>query len=238
MTQGSPFQKKVILITGASGLIGRELVSRYLELGAIVCAQVHTGEIPARQNLHVIATDLSVPNSGTSLVQEAVARAGSLDFIINNAANQAVLDPAKAKRAEIDLMNRINVDAPQEIIQEASRHGVSVVLNISSVEALNPRPGHEIYGASKAALDLLTRSASRDFAPMRTLGLRLGLIGGPGIEEGWPEGVAAWKRASPLGRYGSAAEVVGVTEFLLSPANAWATGSTYDFDGGVGSSSW
>ncbi len=238
MSEKSVFAKKVILITGASGLIGRELVDRYLELGAVVCAQVNTGEIASRENLHVIAMDLSVVNSGKSLVQEAVARAGSLDFIINNAANQAVLNPATAKGAEIDLMNRINVQAPQEIIDEASRHGVSVVLNISSVEALNPRPGHEIYGASKAALDALTRSASRDYAPMRTLGLRLGLIGGPGIEAGWPEGVAAWKGASPLGRYASPNEVVAVTEFLLSPANAWATGSTYDFDGGVGSSSW
>ena len=238
MSTESPFHKKVILITGASGLIGRELVDRYLSLGATVCAQVNTGELSARENLHVIASDLSAPSSGKSLVQEAVSRAGSLDFIINNAANQAVLDPSKATNEQIALMHRINVQAPEEIIDEASRQGVSVVLNISSVEALNPRAGHEIYGASKAALDALTKTASHKYAPMRTLGLRLGLIGGPGIEEGWPEGVAAWKKASPLGRYGTPAEVVGVTEFLLSPANAWATGSTYDFDGGVGSSSW
>jgi NAD(P)-dependent dehydrogenase (short-subunit alcohol dehydrogenase family) len=159
-------------------------------------------------------------------------------LVINNAANQAVLDPAHATRAEIELMMRINVDAPKEIIEESAKSGVSVVLNISSVEALNPRPGHEIYGASKAALDVLTRSASRSHAPMRVLGLRLGLIGRPGIDQAWPEGVAAWKSATPLKRYASAEEVVGVTEFLFSDANAWATGSTYDFDGGLGNNSW
>jgi 3-oxoacyl-[acyl-carrier protein] reductase len=73
---------------------------------------------------------------------------------------------------------------------------------------------------------------------MRVLGLRLGLIGRDGIDHAWPEGVAAWKAATPLARYASASEVVGVTEFLLSDANAWATGSTYDFDGGLGSHSW
>jgi len=135
-------------------------------------------------------------------------------------------------------MMRINVDAPKEIIDESAKSGVNVVLNISSVEALNPRPGHEIYGASKAALDVLTRSASRSHAPMRVLGLRLGLIGRDGIDQAWPEGVAAWKAATPLARYASAKEVVGVTEFLLSDANAWATGSTYDFDGGLGANSW
>jgi 3-oxoacyl-[acyl-carrier protein] reductase len=232
------FAGKSILITGASGLIGQAYVGRFLELGATVCGQVNTGEIPAHQNLHVIAADLSVAKSGNSLVQEALSRASKLDFVINNAANQAVLDPALATRAEIELMMRINVDAPKEIIDEAAKSGVKVVLNISSVEALNPRAGHEIYGASKAALDLLTRSASRAHAPMRVLGLRLGLIGRDGIDQAWPEGVAAWKAATPLGRYATAEEVVGVTEFLLSDANAWATGATYDFDGGLGAQPW
>ncbi|MEY4036926.1 MAG: hypothetical protein RL201_307 [Actinomycetota bacterium] len=232
------FAGKSLLVTGASGLIGAAYVKRFLELGATVCAQVNTGSIAAQDNLQVIAADLSVAGSGKSLVQEALARAGKLDYVINNAANQAVLDPTKATREEIELMMRINVDAPKEIIDESAKSGVKVVLNISSVEALNPRAGHEIYGASKAALDVLTRSASLAHAPMRVLGLRLGLIGRDGIDQAWPEGVAAWKAATPLGRYATAEEVVGVTEFLLSDANAWATGSTYDFDGGLGSSSW
>ena len=227
-----------VLVTGASGLIGQAYVQRFLELGFTVIAQVNTGSIPAHDKLHVIAADLSVVGSGKSLVQEALARAGKVDYVINNAANQAVLDPTKATRAEIELMMRINVDAPKEIIDEAAKSDVQVVLNISSVEALNPRAGHEIYGASKAALDVLTRSASRAHAPMRVLGLRLGLIGRDGIDQAWPEGVAAWKAATPLARYATASEVVGVTEFLLSDVNAWATGSTYDFDGGLGSSAW
>jgi NAD(P)-dependent dehydrogenase (short-subunit alcohol dehydrogenase family) len=232
------FAGNSILITGASGLIGRAFVDRFLDLGFTVCAHVNTGSIPAQEKLHVIAADLSVVGSGRSLVQEAIARAGKLDYVINNAANQAILDPAAASRTEIELMMRINVDAPKEIIDESAKSGVRVVLNISSVEALNPRAGHEIYGASKAALDVLTRSASRAHAPMRVLGLRLGLIGRDGIDQAWPEGVAAWKAATPLARYATASEVVGVTEFLLSDANAWATGSTYDFDGGLGSHSW
>jgi 3-oxoacyl-[acyl-carrier protein] reductase len=232
------FAGKSILITGASGFIGQAYVARFLELGATVCAQVNTGTIASRANLHVIATDLAIAKSGNSLVQEAFSRAGHLDFVINNAADQSILDPALATRSEIEHMMRINVDAPKEIIDESAKSGVSVVINISSVEALNPRAGHEIYGASKAALDVLTRSASRSHSPMRVLGLRLGLIGKPGIDQAWPEGVAAWKSATPLGRYASAEEVVGVTEFLFSDANAWATGSTYDFDGGLGSNSW
>lgn len=232
------FTGNSILITGASGLIGQACVGHFLGLGFKVCAQVNTGSIPAHDNLHIITTDLAVVGSGNSLVQEAVASAGKLDYVINNAANQAMLDPVQATRNEIDLMMRINVEAPQEIITQSAKSGVQVVLNISSVEALNPRAGHEIYGASKAALDQLTRSASQAHPPLRVLGLRLGLIGRNGIDQAWPEGVAAWKAATPLARYATAREVVGVCEFLLSDANAWATGSTYDFDGGLGNRSW
>ena len=95
------FSGKNILITGASGLIGRAYVDRFLELGFTVCAHVNTGELKARPNLHVIAEDLAVTKSGNSLVQEALARAGKLDFVVNNAANQGILDPAHASRAEI-----------------------------------------------------------------------------------------------------------------------------------------
>ncbi len=110
---------------------------------------------------------------------------------------------------------------------------MKVCLNISSIAANTARPGHAIDGASKAALDSLTRSAGQELTPMRTLGLRLGLVGKVGIDQGRARDVNSWKQAAPLKRYATADEVAGVVEFLLSTANAWATGSTYDFDGGI-----
>ncbi len=232
------FLNKVILITGASGVIGKELTTHFLKLGAIVCAQTHTTSIDAKENLHIFTSDFSKVGSGIQLVEAAKRAAGRIDFIINSAADQSSLDPVRTSAAEVARIMRINLDAPKEIIEAAATAGVSLVLNISSIEGLTPRAGHEIYGQSKAALDRLTVSAATDFAPMRTLGLRLGLIWREGIQESWPEGVAAWKQACPLGRLATASEVAGVIEFLLSPANSWATGSTYTFDGGIGSTSW
>ncbi len=232
------FSNKVILITGASGGIGKELTTHFLKLGAIICAQRYTSSIAAQENLYLFTSDFSRIGAGRQLVEAAKRAAGRIDFIINNAADQSSLDPERASAQEVARIMRINVETPREIIEAAATAGVSLVLNISSIEGFTPRAGHEIYGESKAALDRLTLSAATDFAPMRTLGLRLGLIWSEGIEESWPEGVAAWKRASPLGRLATASEVATVIEFLLSPANSWATGSTYTFDGGMGSSPW
>lgn len=225
------FEGNSILITGASGWIGRAYVKRFSELGFKVYGQVNTGKV---EGCEIIRCDLSVAGSGSKLIQNV----GNVDYIINNAANQKVLDQSRAPISEVNLMMRINVEAPREIIAAASLTETKVILNISSVEARHPRSGHEIYGASKAALEQLTIEASRKYPPMRVLGLRLGLIGRPDIEQKWPEGVAAWKAATPLGRYATAEEVVKVSEFLLSDENSFATGSIYDFDGGLGDRSW
>lgn len=85
------------------------------------------------------------------------------------------------------------LEVPQiSILAVASRANVEAVANLSSIEAITARAGHAIYGASKAALEALTRSAAAELAPMRVNALRLGLIGRPRIEEDWPEGVRSW----------------------------------------------
>ncbi len=227
------FQGKVLLITGASGTIGRALTQHFLALDAIVCAQVNTRSLEAHPNLHIFPIDFKAVGVARKLVESSIEATGKIDFLINNAANQDVF-PLAATTAELaDDIFHANVSIPAEFLALAVKAKVKVCLNISSIEADSARPGHAIYGASKAALDALTRSAGQELAPMRTLGLRLGLVGTSGIDQAWPEGVNSWKQSAPLKRYATANEVAGVVEFLLSPANAWATGTTYDFDGGI-----
>ncbi|MEI6811661.1 MAG: SDR family oxidoreductase [Actinomycetes bacterium] len=229
----SEFEDKVVLITGASGTIGTALTQHFLALGAIVYAQINTSDLEAKRNLHMIRVDFKHENAAAKIIESAIAVVGKIDFLINNAANQVVLPLDQSTAAAADEIFHTNVSIPAELIALASKAKVQACLNISSIEANIARPGHSIYGASKAALDSLTRSAGQELFPMRTLGLRLGLVGKAGIDEAWPEGVNAWKSSSVLSRYANATEVARVAEFLLSCANAWATGTTYDFDGGI-----
>lgn len=231
-----------ILITGAAGTIGRELVRHFLAKKWQVVAHINKSTLSKQdfensaENLEVISWNLELIGSGTTLI-EAATKNGALDFVINNAANQEVISlnsrPSLQTAGASDRIMRINVSAPAEILSACAGTSVGVVVNISSIEALSPGPGHGLYGASKAALDLLTQSAAIELAPMRVLGIRLGLIGRENLEQEWPAGVKSWNEKSPLRRYGTPQEVAGIVDFMISPANAWATGSTYTFDGGM-----
>ena len=218
------FQEKVLLITGASGTIGRALTNHFLALDAIVCAQVNTGALEAHPKLHIFPIDFKSTDAARKMVESSIEAAGKIDFLINNTANQEGFPFAAITAEHADNVFRVNVSIPAELIALAAKTKVKVCLNISSIAANTARPGHAIDGASKAALDSLTRSAGQELTPMRTLGLRLGLVGKVGIDQERARDVNSWKQAAPLKRYATADEVAGVVEFLLSTANAWATG--------------
>ena len=224
-------RKKRILVTGASGSIGSAIASHYRDLEWEVYGQYASTE-PTVVGITSIKKDLLATGSGRDLVESLKPH-----LVINCAANQDVFaldDPELSVKSADQL--RVNLLAPLEIMSAAARIGARLCINISSLEALRARPGHGVYGASKAALESLTRTAAVELAPMRVIGLRLGLISRPGIEEAWPEGVKSWNQLVPLKRMGTPLEVARVIEKIASDDFQWATGTTIDFDGGASAS--
>jgi NAD(P)-dependent dehydrogenase (short-subunit alcohol dehydrogenase family) len=219
--------KKRVLITGASGEIGSAIASIYRDRQWEVFAHYRSQE-PQVPGVTSIKKELTLPEAGRELVESTKPH-----IVINCAADQSVFeidsDGIHQKSAE---MLAVNLLAPLEIMRAAARTGTELCINLSSIEALRAKQGHALYGASKAALESLTRTAALELAPMRVIGLRLGLISRPGIEESWPEGVRAWIESSPSKRMGSPSEVARAIAALASDDFAWVTGSTIDFDGG------
>jgi len=217
---------KSVLITGASGMIGRSLVAKFQNEGWQVFAQVRQ-KSENLNSVKQIEFDLSKGSA-----KDLIRQVSSLDLIINCAANQEVFSAEEISDEKVSEIFKINTIAPFELIVAAKSIGAKVAINISSIEGDVARPGHEIYGASKAALDALTRSLANSLAPMRVNGVRLGLIGGPDLARRWPGGVASWKAAVPAGRYASADEVAEFIYKLSGPEFEYATGAIFDFDGG------
>lgn len=227
--------KPKVLITGASGLIGKSMVAHFLNQGWSVIAQVNgNGERLAEvsNQIEIIKSDLSIPGNGTALINQL----DNLELVVNNAADQSVIQPTELRTEAIEAMFRVNLFAPLEIIAAARSKGVRTCINISSIEAHSARAGHEIYGASKAALESITKSLSVAFAPMRINGVRLGLVGEPSIESRWPDGVAAWRSAVPSKRYASPNEVAKFVHEISTDSFDYTTGAIFDFDGGKSAS--
>lgn len=229
------FAGRTILVTGAGRNIGAHLVSHFVERGAFVVAATKSTAVAVGENVSQVEIDLAEVGAGARLMSDALALRPSIDFVINNAARQDVALLADEQPERIADLFQVNVGSIAEILACIAKGGTGVesVVNITSIEALRPRPGHAIYGATKAALDALTRSAAVELAPTtRVNGLRLGLIDSPGIADAWPEGVGSWAAHAPLARMGQPRDIIEGLEYLLTAT--WATGSILDLDGGVG----
>jgi NAD(P)-dependent dehydrogenase (short-subunit alcohol dehydrogenase family) len=222
-------RKKRVLVTGASGNVGSAIATYFRDREWEVFAAANTKQVPV-VGITAMEKNLLLPNSGRELVS-----ATKPHLIVNCAADQSAF-PLDSKdeinQIAADLL-RLNLTAPLEIMSAAARSGTKVVINISSIEALRAKPGHALYGASKAALESLTRSAAVELAPMRVLALRLGLIERKGIEVEWPDGVASWNALAPLKRMGSSYEIARVIGALAEDDFQWASGTVIDLDGGA-----
>jgi len=215
---------RVALVTGASRGIGRSIAEVLTSTGITVLT-------PARSEL-----DLSCPSS----VREWLSTAPeNIDILVNNAGVNPIglLEDVNVDAWEHSLA--VNLTAPMLLIQHCSRAmrrgRWGRIVNVSSCYSIATRPGRGPYGAAKAGLNSLTRSAALEFA-------RDGILVNavcPGFVEtdltrsnNTPSQIDALAAQVPIGRLAQGVEVARLISFLVSEQNTYMTGQTIILDGG------
>jgi NAD(P)-dependent dehydrogenase (short-subunit alcohol dehydrogenase family) len=166
---------RVALITGASRGLGLEVAREFGRRGAtLVITARGSGELEAaaaelREKTDVLAPALDVSEDAEMLVSAAIERFGRVDVLINNASE---LGPSPMPALEdydwreLQRVLRVNVLAPlhlaQLVLPGLKARGEGVIVNVTSDAGVEAYPGWGGYGASKAALEHLSRTLAAE----------------------------------------------------------------------------
>ncbi|WP_147943114.1 SDR family NAD(P)-dependent oxidoreductase [Microbispora sp. CSR-4] len=246
------FADKVVLVTGAGSGAGRAIAQGFAREGAVVVAAARGGDaleqtvklIEAEGGRAVTRTvDVTDSAGMAGLVQGIVAHFGRLDIAVNNAGT-FVAGPV-ADLAEDDWARVMEVNATgmflamKHEIAAMRAQGAGVIVNIGSRVGAHMRvPGLGAYGASKAVVSVLTRTAALEC--IRD-GIRINAISpGPldtpmSMRPGETEADRAnrLQRELPIGRVGTMDEITGTALWLASEDAGFAVGLDLVLDGGA-----
>jgi NAD(P)-dependent dehydrogenase (short-subunit alcohol dehydrogenase family) len=241
---------RAVLVTGASQGIGRGIATLFGERGARVAVHHRSNAEGAREvaesirraggTAHVVSGELRDPAVRRSVIEEVVRTFGRVDVLVNNAAAQPLGAFLEISPQDLDLVIDSTLKSVFAMTQAAAKAMIAKgeggsIINITSIESLDPAPMHSHYDAAKAGVAMLTKAAALELGKhaIRVNAVAPGLIDRPGLRADWPDGVTRYEKTAPLGRLGSPEDVAGCCVFLASFAARFVTGATIVVDGGV-----
>lgn len=228
------------LVTGATSGLGRAIAG---QLGRDGFEVIVHGRDPGRGAQAVddieqaggravfAAADLA----DSAGVQQLAEAAGVVDVLVNNAGFSWFGPTAELKPDTFDGLFASNVRAPYFLVAAIAPgmadRGAGSIINISSMAGRIGLGAAAAYGATKGALESLTRSWAAEFGPY---GVRVNAVApGPVYTDGAaPERTTALGATTLLGRAADASEITGLVSFLASPAASYITGAVLPADGG------
>lgn len=234
--------RRTALVTGAGRRLGQAIAVALGERGVHVMVHYHTSDRGARETVAMIESaggsatvvqgDLRNPAAIDALVATSVAQTGTLDVLVNSAAEMLRTPVGEVSVAQWDALMDLNLRAPFFLAQAAAPHlrrSHGCIVNIADIAAEETWPGYIPYSITKAGIAYMTRALARALAPdVRVNAVAPGAVHLP---DDFDDAMAArLAETTPLQRLGAPADVVGAVLYLLDAG--YVTGQVVAVDGG------
>jgi NAD(P)-dependent dehydrogenase (short-subunit alcohol dehydrogenase family) len=182
--------------------------------------------------------DLSDPMEVRDLVERVRAAIdGPLEVLINNAGGGGFAPTEATSEEMFDAAFNTHVKAPYILAAafapEMAERGQGTIINVGSLSSTMAPAGTSVFQASKAALNMLTKSWTAEYGPR---GVRINSVD-PGFvitpaNEAYRDGYGGFLASLPAGRGAQPAEIAEVIRFLVSPRASYVQGAVLTVDGG------
>ena len=241
---GSHAPAHVVLVTGGTKGIGRDIAKAFLTEGCevVVCARNAPATLPAAggRQASFLACDVREAEALKALVAQVVQAHGRLDVLVNNAGGAPMASAATASPRFHEGALRLNLMGPLHAAQAANAQMQQqaeggVIVFIGSVSGLRPSPGTAAYGAAKAAVVSLVSSLAVEWAPkVRVVAVSPGMVltEQSHLHYGNDEGIAAVAATVPAGRLATGADVAQACLWVSSPQASYFSGGNLVLHGG------
>ena len=240
-------QPATALITGGTSGIGFATARKLAQFGIFVLVVGRNAERgkkavdairAAGGKADFIASELRGADSAREVARKALELGnGQVDILINNAGIYPFGPTHEMTEEQFDRVYSTNVKAPYFLVGELAplmaKRGKGAIVNLSTMVADYGAPGMSLYGSSKAAINLLTKTWAAEYGPK---GVRVNAVSpGPTRTEGTEamgealEGLAA---QAPAGRPATADEIADAIVFLATDRASFIYGAKLAVDGG------
>ncbi len=255
MHHSDRFRGKIALVTGSGRGIGKSIALRLAAEGADIAVNYFRNRQPAEDTAAairdlgrraiVVRADVGKPDDLETLVATTVEALSGLDILVHNAASGYNRPVMEQRVKGWDWTLNINARAALFLAQHAAPHlaarGGGAIVNISSIGSQRVLPEYVVVGASKAALEAVTRYLAVELAPQHIAvnAVSAGMVRTdalqhfPGMREQFEERFAYALERTPAGRIIAPEDVAAAVAFLCSPDAAMIRGQTILIDGGA-----
>lgn len=237
---------KVIIITGASRGIGRELVNGLAKKGNIIVANYNMSENDARElkeelskyniNIDIFKADVSKREEAKLLVDYTLNKYGKIDVLINNAGVSQFKEFTQITDDDWEYMINVNLNSVFYMSQEACLNMIhnkrGCIINISSIWGLVGSSCEVHYSVSKAGVDAMTKSLAKELGPsnIRVNSIAPGIIDTDMNKFLSDDDINCIKDEIPLEKIGSTIDIERCVEWLIE--DEYTTGQVISINGG------